>query len=886
LNVFPAKKNNATASYLLYSRDFIKQQQTRDEEGKQVEYYMLTRVSPVDSFRVTNEIRLVNVRSTTDDEQRPAVGFSFNPAGSAKLGAMTERNRPTDAMLRSMAIVMDDKIVTAPTLNVVLRDGGIISGSFKQNEVNRLVNILRSGNLNADLKPDPVSENTIGATLGESTIRKGLISVAGAFIAVLIFMVIYYKFSGLIASTALLVNLVMTVGFMIAVSAAFTLPGLAGLVLMLGMAVDANVLIFERVREEREKGGTLAASIRLGYDRAFGTIIDTHLTSIFTCLVLYTFGNDNLKGFAVSLTLGLLISLLTSLYMTRLIFEFWLHKRWMTEYKPLKMLSKPSINFMAIRRQMFLLTAVLTMTGLVLFLSRGERVLNVDFTKGTAYGGRLREGEERPLSSSGDKKGMLELLGTDRQNERLKVKEVIWRSESAEVEQGEGSTRTVSENIYELIYEDGSRAIVTLANVPEGATKEEQLANLKQRASGLPDVSVEQVFLQGDDFSGGAARSFTIRTTEREPELVQVVLDRLLRDDANRPLLQTSRITSRVLKGSTLTVTFDTPTSPGYFKRFVERQVRLALADRSQFFKSADIEVRGVPTEVPEAGKASPDDIAAKQKQASEEGRTSRYQTIEVKFGGIIEFKALDNPATKPETKAELERVLNGALDEAQKAFEERPIPDRLETFDPALAKDTQNKAFQAILLSWLAILVYLWFRFGSWTFGLAAVLCLIHDLAFTLGAIALCHYAHDTLIGQFLQLQDFKIDLAAVAALLTLVGFSVNDTIVVFDRIREVRGKNPALTEQMINDSMNQTLSRTILSTTTVFLVVLVLYFFGGEGVHLFAFVMVTGVIVGTFSSIYVAAPLLLLLGEGKHRPTNTTEAIPVPAMPSATTS
>jgi SecD/SecF fusion protein len=169
-----------------------------------------------------------------------------------------------------------------------------------------------------------------------------------------------------------------------------------------------------------------------------------------------------------------------------------------------------------------------------------------------------------------------------------------------------------------------------------------------------------------------------------------------------------------------------------------------------------------------------------------------------------------------------------------------------------------------AILASWAAILLYLWFRFGSWTFGAATVLCLIHDLFFTLGFIAAAHYIHGTWIGNLLGISDFKIDLPAIAALLTLVGYSVNDTIVVFDRIREVRGKNPLLTPAMINDGVNQTLTRTILASMTVWLVVIVLYAFGGEGVHLFAFVMIVGVIVGTYSSIYIASPLLLIFGEG----------------------
>jgi SecD/SecF fusion protein len=217
---------------------------------------------------------------------------------------------------------------------------------------------------------------------------------------------------------------------------------------------------------------------------------------------------------------------------------------------------------------------------------------------------------------------------------------------------------------------------------------------------------------------------------------------------------------------------------------------------------------------------------------------------------------------SEPVDGTKLEAVLKRSQEEAAA----RPQPERLEVFDSQLAQDTQLRAMYAILASWAAILLYLWFRFGNWTFGLAAVLCLIHDLFFTLGIIAFCHYIHAFWPGlaSFLKIQDFKIDLPAVAALLTLVGYSVNDTIVVFDRIREVRGKNPLLTPQMINDSVNQTLSRTLLTSFATWLVVIVLYLGGGEGVHLFAFVMVIGVIVGTYSSIYIASPLLLIFGEG----------------------
>ena len=331
----------------------------------------------------------------------------------------------------------------------------------------------------ATLKPLPVSENTIGATLGRDTIRYGTLSVLLAFAAVLAFMIFYYRFAGLVATTALLANLLLTVGFMLAVNATFTLPGMAGLVLMLGMAVDANVLIYERVREERDRGMNLPTALRNGYDRAFPTIIDTHLSSIFTAIVLYAVGNDQLKGFGVSLTVGLCISLFTSLYMTRLIFDFWQSKNWLTKLKMLRLFSRPNINFMKIRHQMFALTGILTIAGATLFLMRGEKGLNVDFVGGTAYGGRLKD----PIRIG----ELRDLVSEDRQHKLLNVTDVN------PIVDPSGKNKYT----YELTYGDGSKTIVALANAPKGNTKEAMLADVKARASILPDWSVEQTFPGG-----------------------------------------------------------------------------------------------------------------------------------------------------------------------------------------------------------------------------------------------------------------------------------------------------------------------------------------------------------------------------------------------------
>src|SRR5439155_4416408 len=204
--------------------------------------------------------------------------------------------------------------------------------------------------------------------LGQDTINKGVLAVGVAFVAILGFMLVYYRFAGFVACVALLANLLLTIGFMVAVQATFTLPGLAGLVLMLGMAVDANVLIYERLREERERGASLALAIRNGYDRAFPTIIDTHLSSIFTAIVLYIVGNDQLKGFGVSLTVGLLISLFTSLFMTRVLFDLWAARGWLTKLSMFRLFSRPDIDFMSIRYYLFSATGILTILGCALFI--------------------------------------------------------------------------------------------------------------------------------------------------------------------------------------------------------------------------------------------------------------------------------------------------------------------------------------------------------------------------------------------------------------------------------------------------------------------------------------------------------------------------------------
>jgi SecD/SecF fusion protein len=852
----------ATASHLIYSRECLSFEQKDKERAeferlkaanprkpdaeleplmnrKKVEYFVLTRTGPDDSVKIEDQVTLT-ASAGQDEKFNPAVTFSLNSAGGQLFGKMTRRNKvDRNGTARLLAVVLDEKLVSAATIQSEITTRGQITGKFDLKKVNRDVQILRSGALNAELREKPVSENKIGPTLGADTIRRGKFAIGLAFVAVLVFMVVYYQLAGLVACVALFANLLITIGFMVSVNAAFTLAGLAGLVLTLGIAVDANVLIYERLREERNKGANLATALRNGYDRAFGTIIDTHVTSIVTAIVLYVLGNDNLKGFAISLTVGLVISLFTSLYITRFLFDYCLHVKVLTELRMLKLFDKTAFNPMKYRFFLFSFTAFLTVAGLGVFLWRGEKGLNVDFRGGTVFAGVLKPGEERGLTEIDGTPGFRELLGEANQQSRLNATKAEWTNRPA----GDAVV-----NVWEFLitYASGPPVRVALTEKPAGDTAEAIEADVLARAKELPDVSVEQTYLSTEDRAGGKSRRFTVRTTEKQVELVRASLNRLLSNDKGT-LLDAATLTHGPVTGPVVTLTFDKPTSVTFVSELLGRAFRDKADDRADTFALA--------------GKGTPID--------------GRFTEMELDVSRNSKVAALKDP--KAERYASAVATVTQVLDATKKAFEGAPEPERLEVFDSQLAKETRVRAVQAICASWVAILLYLWLRFGNWTFGLAAVLCLIHDLCFTLGAIAVCHYLHLVPGFDYLGIQDFKIDLAAVAALLTLVGYSVSDTIVVFDRIREVRGKNPKLTPEMINESVNQTLGRTILTATTVFLVSIVLYAFGGEGVHLFAFVMVMGVLVGTYSSIFVAAPLLLMFGEGTEAHTATdTEAKP----------
>jgi preprotein translocase subunit SecD len=281
-----------------------------DELGRAVgvQYYAVRKTVPVSGRD------LKNARVQKGRIGEPVIGFSLTPEGAPKFGELTGAN-----IRRQMAIVLDNRVMSAPVINSRIDGEGVIEGTFTQQQAADLALVLRSGSLPASLTT--LEERTVGPSLGRDSIRQGVMATIIGFIALVIVIIAYYKGAGINAVLALLLNLLILLGMMAFFKANLTLPGIAGIILTLGMAVDTNVLVFERIREELRDGRTVRASIDNGFTRAFGTIIDTHLTTIISALFLFQFGTGPIKGFAVTLLIGLAASVFTAFFVSRMIFD-------------------------------------------------------------------------------------------------------------------------------------------------------------------------------------------------------------------------------------------------------------------------------------------------------------------------------------------------------------------------------------------------------------------------------------------------------------------------------------------------------------------------------------------------------------------------------------
>jgi len=935
---------------------------------------------------------------TFDRLGAPAVGFEFKRAAARKFARLTERN-----IGKQLAIILDDILYSHPVIKTRILGPGIIEGNFTQDEVNDLVITLQAGSLPADLELE--MENSVGPTLGEDSIRKGIAAAIIGLILVMGFMGGYYLFAGAVADLALIMDLILVVGALSILDATLTLPGIAGLVLTVGMAVDANVLIYERIREERREGKAIRLAIKNGYERAFTTIIDANLTTLITALILYAVGTGPVKGFAVTLSLGIIMSLYTALFVTRSIFEWMLLHGHLTEFKMHRLIGVPNIRFSQARRTAMGISFVLIVVGVAFFASRGKKKYDIDFTGGTLLQLELRnpisidearakvreagypEAEVQSIWHGGrgslvgkTTKFGIRIPAGAFEEERIKdiiqsdVIEACGGKEAVEKISSEGplavsvvlkkklSEEKLREELAKLDYRGSTiksiegeevkakRYSLTLS---PGLSPEERgaaLRKIEEVLRGLVETKkIECTFgTVGEapvEEKGGGKVRFQIDVDLTEALAVQIiedklselvgeklelrgrgtqsgrdVCDRLIALGSNAALKKLEEMGSHVIEVTAISYAEKEGAARCEFELkqpMTEGELRKKLKDSAASILSIvplGIESKSfkiVFTDLPEIKREQKirKDLMAKfrgnllmekidvkfepylpPKEEEEEGKEYKYFKLKIakpispdllkaKFikAGCSEKLVLHpDEAAKDKITEAVIKVKPEEADEVKKAITAAfEVPDpfsRVVSIGATVAGEMKNRAFLALFFALGAIIFYITFRFGELKFGIAAVIALAHDVLITMGAIAFADWLGETGYGAPLMISEIKINLPMVAAFLTIIGYSLNDTIVVFDRIRENiagRGRR-VVTPEIIDRSINQTLARTLLTSLTTLIVVVVLYVVGGGVIHGFAFALIVGVIVGTYSSIFIASPVLLewdrLFGKGKR--------------------
>jgi len=823
-------------------------------------YYVLASNKPGETILHTTGQKAWKLESaypTQDRMGRRAIGFRNDQRGSKLFYEVTGKN-----IGRPLCILLDGLAISAPNIQDRISSDGIITGTFTQTEVADMVNKLNAGSLPARLIEQPIMVKTIGPSIGADNRDQGIeAGLIGLFIVILC-MAVYYTLAGAVADVALLLNILFVLAMMALLRATFTLPGIAGIILTIGMSVDANVLIFERIREEQQRGASLVIAVRNGYQRAFRTIFDANLTTFITAAILYWRASEEVKGFAIVLMLGIASSMLTALFVTRVIFDILMSKRIIKEHLiMLRLIRQPQVNWMRARPVFFAVSAMLIAAGLFVFLTRDDTEnskYDIEFTGGTSVQINLKDDVRLTRQQVQDR---IQAVGDAADNPALKaanvysIGEPIGRTPEGEkiFKQYEITTTETNKLVTVIRLTDGIKrtAQQVTADIRKAQAKLAlRLANLvvKEIDANSPAFAVATSQLNPSVVKNVLVEAYP-RARVDTPRLEQVVNDAILHAFEGRLAIQQNlepqitaeeRITEDLidarpelvdfLGGIQITCTVRKPTS------LADITARLASLrfkpDMQDLDWSYEYDVLDANLSMPDPNQLLHSFVYAS--VAPEAGLRELTPEEWERFAA--------NEKRKVTAAARLETSL-----------------PRVTQIDPSVGAEAKTRAMIAIVLSLFAIVAYIWVRFGSIRYGFAAITALVHDVCITLGAVVSCTYVAATFLGQYLLIGDFKIDLAMIAAFLTLIGYSLNDTIVVFDRIRENR-KRAQTNPRIINDSINQTISRTILTSFTTFVVVLIMYIFGGPGLRGFTFAIGFGIVVGTYSSIAIAAPLLLL--------------------------
>ncbi|MHC4337235.1 MAG: protein translocase subunit SecD [Planctomycetota bacterium] len=796
--------------------------------------------------------KLERAYRTQDSTGLRAIGFVLDERGEKRFYRLTKDN-----LQKPLCIVLDALAISAPNIQDAIGRRGIISGSFSEAEQQDMVDKLNAGSLPGKLIEPPISERTIGPSIGAINRDKGIRAGFVGLAVVVFCMLIYYMLAGGIADVALLMNILFVLAIMALLRATFTLPGIAGIILTIGMSVDANVLIFERIREEQQKGSSLRIAVRNGYQRAFRTIFDANLTTFITAAILFWIASEEIKGFAIVLMLGIASSMFTALFVTRVIFDYLLARRIIKEHLlMLSLIHKPNINWMGSRPIFFCISGLLIATGLLVFFTRKDKY-DIEFTGGTAAVINLKDGTDlsrqdvvdriREIGSSSDNPALATVrvysVGEPYKQDFYKQYEINTTETNKTVTTvtfSQGEPPTVEGAISVIKKTAGkvgaklNNLIVTQHSSPAGfvvTTSEMNKSVVSEVLStAFPDAEVSEPEIERtvDDAILAAFGDNLELQRDLRPEIV--AQEKIAEELADYPEL------ANFLGGIKIICKIErAATGEEIERRFKDLRFK---PDMQNLNWSYDYEIFGAGLTALE-----PNVPVESFVYVSAEPEAGIRELTEDEWTGFVE-----NETAKVLAAGQLETSL-----------------PRVTQIDPSVGAEQKTRALIAIILSLFAIIGYIWLRFGNFRYGIAAIIALVHDVCITLGAVTACTYIASTTIGEKLLIGDFKINLAMIAAFLTLIGYSLNDTIVIFDRIRENRRKG-RLNSQIITNSINQTISRTLLTSFTTFIVVLIMYIFGGQALRGFTFAIGFGIIVGTYSSIAIAAPVLLLGGKAKE--------------------
>ena len=797
-----------------------------EKEGR---YYLLLYTTPERSLTHADGEQWAIRRAgrTVDDLGRPAVSFGLDASGGSKMRKLTTPN-----INQPMAIVLDGEVYTAPNLNSAIGSSGVIQGNFGEAEITYLIRVLAAGSLEARLSQEPISTSILGPSIGQDNLVRGLEAVAISVAVVALIMVLYYFGAGLVAVIALLVNSIMIFGIMAMIDGTFTLPGLAGIALTIGMAVDANVLIFERVREEIiNNGEDLRTSLRLGFAKAASAILDGNITNLIVCFILYQTAATEVKGFALTLSIGVLATLFTALFVSRVIFAVCtevLGIRSMpmlpTVVPSIHRLLEPKIDWIAIRVPLMTACVVLAVGSLVLFFGRGADVLETEFRGGVSVVMTTRAAE------SG------EATGVEREAEGRLI-----------VPRGE--------------IEDAVRELATGASDPIVA----ELANATVLTVGPTDQD-------------GAAASFQIKVAnpaglDGDTNISNTIVAALVERFGD--ILDVTRPVHFAAEGASDHSPYTFPLERRTLGESIGRDAPVAVGDLrggvavvvdglSPAISVGDLEqrldrMRNQPDFADSRGRRT--EVVGLDR-VGDSGGEATFSSFAIMVSDDDVSSLLVDLDTWDRSLASREFAL------AQAALTREASLDQVSSFSPKVAQNLAASAIVAVILSLLGMLVYIWFRFGSLRYSVCAISALVFNVSICLGAIALSVVVGEKTFNGIRVLDEFRIDLNVVAGLLTIVGYSLNDTIVILDRIRENRGKLSYASRSVVNNSINQTFSRTIMTSGTTITSAIILYVLGGTGIRPFAFTFLVGLVAATFSSVAIAAPLTWSRGGGTTRP------------------